>query len=108
MAKIFNTETKEIVELTLMFEGQDISNEIIGGCNQDGCFNTEDQPDVADWAMDTEGIEWWTRWVEREEAILAATDTDEKAAMIAGLAAEYGHDMEVLQDKSEEALGIGI
>ena len=105
--KIFNTTTKETVELELRSDGQDFLADVIGGCDQDGRYASEDMND-AEFAMDGEDLGWWVRWTEREQRILdKANELGEEAVDgICRLAAEYGHDMELLQDKEEEYLGI--
>lgn len=106
--KIFNTTTKQTVELELICDGQDFLADVINGCDQDGRYASEDMPDDAHFAMDDEDLDWWTRWTEREQRILDKTEElgDEAQQAIAGLAAEYGSDLELLQDKEEEYLGI--
>lgn len=106
--KIYNTDTKTIAELEVITDGQDFLFEVIGGCNQDGMYYTEDMPDYADFAMDTENLEWWIRWAEREQRILDESQSRGEDAIQAmcDLAGEYGYDMELLQDKEEEWLGI--
>lgn len=105
---IWNTETHEMSELALISDGQDFLAEVIGGCNQDGCYYTDDMPDEADFAMDTKSLEWWERWTGREQIINDRIEElgDDAQHAVAGLAAEYGHDLELLQDKEEEYLGI--
>ena len=51
---------------------------------------------------------WWERWTGREQAINDRIEElgDDAQQAVAGLAAEYGHDLELLQDKEEEYLGI--
>ena len=106
--KIFNTTTKETVELELICDGQDFLADVIGGCDQDGRYASEDMDTDAMFAMDEEDLDWWVRWTEREQRILDKTEElgDEAQRAIAGLAAEYGSDLELLQDKEEEYLGI--
>lgn len=106
--KIFNTTTKKMVELELICDGQDFLTDVINGCDQDGRYASEDMPDDAYFAMDDEDLDWWIRWTEREQRILDKTEElgDEAQQAIAGLAAEYGSDLELLQDKEEEYLGI--
>lgn len=105
--KIYNTDTKEIVELSVISDGQDFIGEVIGQCNTDGMFYAEDMPETAEFAMDAESVSWWERWAEREQAILdKANEVGEEAIQaICDLANEYD-DMELLQDKEEEYLGI--
>ena len=98
--KIWNIDTHEMTELTLMSDGLNFLDEVIGGCDQDGMFYTEDMPEEADFAMDSENLAWWEDWAEREQVIL------DKANEIPELAMDYGHDMEMLQVEEEKFLGI--
>ena len=106
--KIFNTTTKETVELELLSDGIDFLADVIGGCDQECRYVSEDMDTDARFAMDDEDLGWWIRWTEREQRILDKTEElgDEAQQAIAGLAAEYGSDLELLQDKEEEYLGI--
>lgn len=105
--KIFNTDTKAITELELLNDGQDFLAEVIGGCNQDGCYFTEDMPEEADFAMDAESLEWWERWAEREQRINdKANELGEEAIKAIVTMAADNSDMEYAQDLEEEYLGI--
>ena len=106
--KIWNIDTHEMTELTLMSDGLNFLDDVIGGCNQDGMFYTEDMPEEADFAMDSENLAWWEDWAEREQVILdRANEIGEEAIeKIAELAMDYGHDMEMLQVEEEKFLGI--
>ena len=106
--KIYNTDTKEIIELRLVSDGVNFLDDVIGGCNQDGMFYAEDMPEEADFAMDAENLGWWERWAEREQRILEESQSRGEDAIQAmcDLATKYGHDMELLQDKEEEYLGL--
>lgn len=106
--KIFNTDTNEVITLRVMSDGQDFLAEVIGGCDQEGKWASEDMPNGADFAMNDIELSWWERWAEREQRILDKTEElgDEAQQAIAGLAADYGNDLELLQDKEEEYLGI--
>ena len=106
--KIFNTDTKETVELSVIVDGQDFLAEVIGGCDYDGSWASTEMPDDAQFAMSGEAIDWWERWAEREQVILDNVEElgDDAQHMVAKLAADYGYDMELLQEKEEEYLGI--
>lgn len=105
--RIYNTDTKEIAELSVISDGQDFLMEVIGGCNQGGMYYSDDMPDYADFAMDCENLEWWTRWAEREQRIndMAQERGEEAINAIAKIAADNS-DMEYAQDLEEEYLGI--
>lgn len=107
-AKIYDTQAKTITKLELISDGQDFLSDVIGGCNQDGCYYTEDMPDEADFAMDSQTLAWWEDWAEREQVILdTANEIGEEAIeRLCELAGEYGHDMEALQVEEEKYLGI--
>ena len=106
--KIWNIDTHEMTELTLMSDGLNFLDEVIGGCDQDGMFYTEDMPEEADFAMDSENLAWWEDWAEREQVILdKANEIGEEAIeKLSELAMDYGHDMEMLQVEEEKFLGI--
>ena len=105
--KIWNIETKTITELQLITDGQNYLDEIIGGCNQDGVFYTDDMPEDADFAMDTENLEWWMRWTEREQRINdTAQERGEDAINAVAKIAADNSDMQYAQDLEEEYLGI--
>jgi len=101
--KIFNTTTKETVELEVISDGQDFLADVIGGL---GIYDND--VDDADFAMDDDDLAWWKVWAEREQRILdKANELGEEAIQaISELAEQYGHDMDVLQDREEEYLGI--
>lgn len=105
---IYNTDTKELVKLEVISDGQDFLAEVIGGCDQEGKWASEDMPEGADFAMDEMEMSWWERWAEREQRILDRANELGEAAIqrICELADDYGHDMELLQDEEEEYLGI--
>lgn len=106
--KIYNTETNEVVELTLMSDGQDFLADVIGGCDQAGGWASEDMPESAEFAMTSEELAWWEDWAEREQVILdRANEIGEEAIeKLSELAMDYGHDMETLQVEEEKFLGI--
>ena len=105
--RIWNTDTHEMTELTLMSDGQNFLDEIIGGCNQDGMFYTEDMPEEADFSMHTENLDWWVRWTEREQRINdTAQERGEEAIQAVAKIAADNSDMEYAQDLEEEYLGI--
>ena len=106
--KIFNTDTKEIVNLELITDGQDFLSDVIAGCDHDGSWAHSEMPDEAQFAMSGEELEWWENWTEREQRINDRIEElgDDAQHAIAGLAADYGYDMELLQEKEEEYLGI--
>lgn len=106
--KIFNTDTKQTTTLELICDGQDFLAEVIGGCDQQGRYASEDMDTDAAFAVDSDDLAWWERWAEREQRILDKVEElgDEAQQAIAGLAEEYGSDLELLQDKEEEYLGI--
>lgn len=106
--RIYNTDTKEITELEVITDGQDFLAEVIGGCDCKGEWASADMPDDANFAMSSEELEWWERWAEREQAINDRIEElgDDAQHAVAGLAADYGYDMELLQEKEEEYLGI--
>lgn len=105
--KIYNTDTRETVELSLVNDGQDFLFEVISGCDQQGNWASEDMPENAEFAMNDSDLEWWTRWAEREQAILdKANEIGEDATNeLCRLADEYS-DMEDLQTAEEKYLGI--
>ena len=102
MAKIRDIFTGEVVELVLVDDfGSDYLDDVIGGAGG--------VKDDGRWLMDSDDIEWWTRWVEREERINAAynaTLDDHVLSEYERAVIDYGYDMELLQDKLEEVLGI--
>lgn len=105
--RIWNTETKTITELQLLNDGINFLDDVIGACNQDGMFYTEDMPEDADFAMDTENLEWWERWSEREQRINdTAQERGEDAVATVVKIAANNSDMEYAQDLEEEYLGI--
>ena len=103
MTTIYNTSTNEKVELELISNGMDFLPDVMGGCGLERSAR-----DDADFDLDDDDAAWWLRWAEREQRIIdRAEELGEEADMIlCGLAAEYGHDMELLQDMEEKALGI--
>lgn len=106
--KIFNTDTNEVVELQVLTDGQDFLAEVIGGCDQEGKWASEDMPDSADFAMSDIELSWWERWAEREQRIIDKSQEMGEDAInaIVDLVDLYGSDMEALQDAEEEFLGI--
>ena len=106
--KIYNTETNEVVELTLMSDGQDFLADVIGGCYQAGKWASEDMPENAEFAMTSEELAWWEDWAEREQRILERANEigEEAIEKLCELARDYGHDMEILQVEEEKYLGL--
>ena len=106
--RIWNTETGEMVELQVISDGQDFLADVIGGCDQTGEWASEDMPEEAEFAMDSDDLGWWERWADREQAILDRTNElgEDAIQAICDLAGEYGFDMELLQEKEEEFLGL--
>ena len=108
MTVIYNTDTKSIVKLQVISDGQDFLADVIGGCDQGGTWASVDMPENADFAMSGEELEWWEKWAEREQRILDRANEIGEAAVekLCELASIYGNDFELLQDKEEEFLGI--
>lgn len=106
--RIYNTDTKQVVELECLSDGQDFLADVIGGCDQDGRYASVEMPDDADFAMGSEDLGWWRDWATREERILdKANEIGEEAIKkLCELGGEYGYDLGLLQDKEEEFLGI--
>lgn len=104
--KIFDIETNEVHELSLITDGQDFLFEVISNIDPDGHWYTE--RDDAEFEMGSADLAWWTRWAEREQRINAVAQErgEDTIKAICGLADEYGHDLEVLQDRCEEYLGL--
>lgn len=99
--RIHNTSTGEIVEATLISNGIDFLFDVMGNS---GAKLSERED--AEFDLDDYETHWWLRWAEREQRILDKTEElgEEAEGVIAQLAAEYGHDFELLQDKEEEFL----
>lgn len=106
--RIWNTDTGEMVELQVISDGQDFLADVIGGCDQTGEWASEDMPEEAEFAMDSDDLGWWERWADREQAILDRTNElgEDAIQAICDLGGEYGSDMELLQEKEEELLGL--
>lgn len=106
--RIYNTDTFETIELSVITDGQDFLAEVIGGCDCKGEWASAEMPDDANFAMSGEELDWWERWSVREQAILDRVEElgDDAQQMVARLAADYGYDMDLLQGKEEEYLGI--
>ena len=105
MATIFNTTTNTIEEVTLLCDGSDMMNDIIANNDFEGRWMTEED---ADFQMEAGDLDWWKEWARREQRItdMANEIGEEAIDGIAKLGQDYGYDMEVLQDKEEEYLGI--
>lgn len=101
--RIYNTSTDEVIEAQLTSDGQDFLFEVMGYSGVD-VSERED----AEFELAQDELDWWLRWAEREQRILDTTNElgEDAINAIADLAAEYGYDLEVLQDKEEELLGI--
>lgn len=100
---IRNTGTNELHELTLMSSGIDFLFDVMANSGME-MSERED----CEFELDNEETLWWERWARREQRILDRTEElgEEAEAIVAGLAQEYGHDFELLQDETEKALGI--
>lgn len=103
MTTIYNTTTKELIEAEVVTAGMDFLADVMGGCGLE-----RSERDDADFDLDDDDAAWWLRWAEREQRITdRAEELGEEADMIiCGLTAEYGQNMELLQDMEERALGI--
>ena len=101
--RIHNTDTGEIVEATLIRNGIDFLFDVMG--NSGAKWSERED---AEFDLDNSETEWWLRWAEREQRILDRTEElgEEAEEAICRLAGEFGHDLELLQDKEEEYLGI--
>lgn len=100
--RIHNTSKGEIVEAKLITSnGIDFLFDVMGNSGVPASVIDEAEFDLDDYET-----EWWLRWAEREQRILDKTEElgEEAEMVIAQLAAEYGHDFELLQDKEEEFL----
>lgn len=100
MTDIKNVETSEITCIECIVDGIDILADVMGGA---GIESDDDG-----FLLDSEDIEWWTHWAEREERITDAYKQADKATRTECEQAviEWGHDMEALQDEQERVLGI--
>lgn len=107
MTNIFNTGTKEVTSLAVVSDGMDFLSDVIGGCYFADEVTTEDMPEGCDFAMTDEDVRWWTRWAEREQAIIdAANEIGEEAIEgITRLSMQYS-DFEELQYAEEKFLGL--
>lgn len=106
MATIRNTETNETTELTMLSDsGTELMADIMG--NYGVNFETTDGERV--YLLDSEGIAWWSRWIQREEAIAEAfADCEDEETIAAYWQAIDGNqgDLERMQDELERILGI--
>lgn len=100
MTTIKNTETSEITTIECIVDGIDILADVMGG--------TGVERDEDGFLLDSDDIDWWARWAEREERIADAyADADDQMREEYEQAInEWGHDMEALQDEQERVLGI--
>ena len=100
MAYIKNITDNTITEINYIVNGIDILDDVLGNhgftCDDDG------------WLLDNPDIEWWTRWVRREETINTAYEkaNEETRERYHKAVVESGSDLEVLQDELESILGI--
>lgn len=101
--RIYNTTTGEVHEAELVSDGLNFLSDVMGNSG----VEASDRDD-ADFELDDDETEWWLRWARREQRILdTANELGEDAInAVAWLAAGYGYDLELLQDKEEELLGI--
>ena len=98
---IYNIETGEVKALEFRVNGCNILNDIIG--NSGYKVHSE-----YDFEMDSAEIEWWERWIERENRIneaYEAADQDTRVEYEKAVS-DYGYDLEALQDVLEGILGI--
>lgn len=103
MATIIRTKDGDR-ELSLMSSnGVDFLYEVIGSSTE--C--PRDRHDGA-FLMSEEDADWWERWARREQRINDTVEErgEEAEAIVSSLAVMWGHDFEVLQDMTEEALGL--
>ncbi len=100
MTEIRNTTTDELVEIECIIDGTDIIADVMGNSGVDH--------DGEHFAMAEDEIDWWTRWAAREERICDAYESADASTrkMYEQAICEYGYDMELLQDKQEQALGL--
>lgn len=107
MATIKNTTTNEITELTMLsVAGIELMTDILG--NYGVSFETVEGQRV--YKLDSTGIAWWSRWIEREERIAEAyDDCDDESTIAAYWQAinENQDNLERMQDELERVLGIG-
>lgn len=103
MTTIYNTTTKELMEAEVIANGMDFLQDVMGNCGL-----VRSTMDDVDFELDAEDSAWWLRWAEREQRILdTAEEMGEMATdMLVELSAQYGEDLELLQDMEERALGI--
>ena len=106
MATIRNTETNETIELTMLSDsGIELMGDILGN------YGVDFQPgeDGREYLLDSDGIEWWQTWIQREERIAEAFKNCEDEETIAAYweAVDENHgNLERMQDELERVLGI--
>ena len=98
MAIIKNVTTNETHVITCLADGIDILSDVLGGSG----FESDDEG----WLLDSEDIEWWSKWAEREERITAAYERadDEVRKACEQAVIEWGYDLGLLQDEQEKIL----
>lgn len=102
--RIYNTTTNEVVEATVIGDGQDFLFEIM---KNNGVLPAE--RDDAEFELDDEETEWWLRYARREQRIIESmNEQGEEAIMGVALISSSNsyNDPEELQDRLEEFLGI--
>lgn len=106
MTRVYVTDKREVRELACKADGIDFIDEIIGGHNDEGKYDTA--RDDAEWQMPESEYVWWEEWAYREERIIRrASELGEDAIKeVTRLAVWYGSDLDALHDAQESYLGI--
>lgn len=103
MTTIKSNESGSIRELECVIDGSDILSDVMGGSGI-----SRDVED-ADFVVDEDSeLDWWERWARREELISYEREEADEETIAADdqLIADWGYDMETLQDKECELFGI--
>jgi len=103
--RIYDRDANEVVELSLMADGQDFLFEIIGNSDADGSWVTERED--AEFEMDGRDLSWWHSWAEREQLIndVAQERGEDAIRALCEIDQDYP-DMEEAQAMKWEYLGI--
>ena len=105
MVTIYDREFKVTHEAQLLSNGIDFLLDVMIGC---GIEPSSDFDICNDFELNHEETTWWLRWAEREQRILDYVEENGEEAedIVCKLAMDYGYDLEVLQDKTEEVFGL--